>query len=240
MVLLATVVRRLSSLVDLDREALTRLQRLEFATAQVNRGQVISRAQAESRTITWLCSGFAAQGYIREDQTHVPTTIVTTGDICDFSFLATLPQQRHVVTLTPARIVRCSKSQFLSLAQEDPVYMQALLRGWSRQQALDQAHLMRLSALDAAARMAHFVCELARRLDEVGLLQSDRFDFPVTQNDLAELLSLSAVHLNRVLQRLRHQQLLRFEHGELTVLNRDTLAELGCFDGGYMATREAA
>jgi hypothetical protein len=43
-----------------------------------------------------------------------------------------------------------------------------------------------LGARDALSRVAHLLCELAARLEVVGLLEGNQFHLPFTQNDLAD------------------------------------------------------
>jgi CRP-like cAMP-binding protein len=71
------------------------------------------------------------------------------------------------------------------------------------------------------------------RLKMVDLVQDMEFDFPLTQNDLADLLGLSAVHTNRSLQELRKLGLISLHGRRLKILNFDELRELSFFDDAY-------
>lgn len=51
--------------------------------------------------------------------------------------------------------------------------------------------------------MAHLFCETQTRLEAVGLADRDGFDVPLTQAELADVLDLSSVHVNRTLTSLR-------------------------------------
>ena len=53
------------------------------------------------------------------------------------------------------------------------------------------------------AHLAHLICELFLRLETVGLVRGNSFDFPLTQADIADMIGLSLVHTNRTIQELR-------------------------------------
>ena len=74
----------------------------------------------------------------------------------------------------------------------------------------------------------------------VGLAQDHTCDVPSTQAELGDALGLSTVHINRVLQELRGDGLIRLAGGTLTVLNWDGLKEVGDFDPTYLHLEQAA
>jgi CRP-like cAMP-binding protein len=91
--------------------------------------------------------------------------------------------------------------------------------------------LVSLGRRDARLRIAHFMSELHDRLRRVGLAHDDAFDCPLTQEQLADVLGLTPVHVNRVLQALRRQGLLRFNRPRITFPDLDRLhAEAGYAD----------
>jgi CRP-like cAMP-binding protein len=60
------------------------------------------------------------------------------------------------------------------------------------------------------------------------------FEFPVTQVDLADILGLSAVHVNRTLQELRARELIHWKGTTVRILDWDVLAEIAEFDATYL------
>ncbi|WP_395672417.1 Crp/Fnr family transcriptional regulator [Phenylobacterium sp.] len=100
--------------------------------------------------------------------------------------------------------------------------------GADERRAMSQ--IMRLGRQTALERMAHLFLELHERLAAVDAVDGDRFQFPLTQEILADLTGLSTVHVNRTLQELRRQGLLGLEKGWLRILNREALVELADFE----------
>ena len=82
--------------------------------------------------------------------------------------------------------------------------------------------------------MAHLLCEFLVRLEVVGLVENDTFDLPITQAELGDAIGSSAVHVNRVLQALRADGLIRTNGSQVTIPDRERLKEVGEFDPLYL------
>ena len=87
-------------------------------------------------------------------------------------------------------------------------------------------HMVRLGRQTAYERVAHFLLELQRRLEVVGLGDNQRFPLPLTQEILADALGLSIVHVNRTLQQLRRERLIELRSGVAILLERELLASI--------------
>jgi len=83
------------------------------------------------------------------------------------------------------------------------------------------------------------VCELAARLEIVGLVERDTFHVPFTQRNMADACGLSIVHVNRTLQELRHRGLITWQGKTVTILKRKELRLVGDFQPGYLHIGEA-
>jgi CRP-like cAMP-binding protein len=83
--------------------------------------------------------------------------------------------------------------------------------------------------------MAHLICELFLRLKAVGRAEGDTVQLPVTQAELGDTLGLSTVHVNRVLQELRKEGLIRFQGDALTILDWERLKKVGEFTSTYLS-----
>lgn len=97
-----------------------------------------------------------------------------------------------------------------------------------------RAWIVNLGRRPAYERVAHLICELRCRLSAVGLVRDNRFDFPITQSDLGDATGLTAVHVNRVIQRLRSADLIRLTGKALTVKDVTGLEKAAGFDPRYL------
>jgi CRP-like cAMP-binding protein len=78
------------------------------------------------------------------------------------------------------------------------------------------------------------LCELARRLELTGVGLDGSFEFPLTQEQVADATGLTAVHTNRTLQFLRKDGLISLSSRTLTVLDWEGLKDVGEFDERYL------
>ena len=60
------------------------------------------------------------------------------------------------------------------------------------------------------------------------------FDFPLTQEQLADCTGLTAVHTNRTLQSLRKDGLIQLSAKSLSILDWEGLQAVGDFDELYL------
>ena len=107
-----------------------------------------------------------------------------------------------------------------------------------RTQAFDAAvfrqWMVGLGRRSALSRIAHLLCELLVRLRAVELVEDHAFALPVTQAELADALGISTVHVNRVLQDLRGDNLITLHGGSVKVLDWERLKRAGEFDPTYL------
>jgi CRP-like cAMP-binding protein len=82
--------------------------------------------------------------------------------------------------------------------------------------------------------LAHLFCELHVRLCRVGLVHDAVFEVPLTQEEPADALGLTAVHINRTLQRLRNEGLIEYGGGTLTIVQSVRLCKAAGFDPDYL------
>ncbi|GEP12399.1 Crp/Fnr family transcriptional regulator [Methylobacterium gnaphalii] len=82
--------------------------------------------------------------------------------------------------------------------------------------------------------IAHLFCELYLKLRAVGLANGHGCPLPVTQNDLADALGLTSVHVNRVLQEMRSRGLISLSGRQLVISAWDEVVRVAEFDPTYL------
>ena len=68
----------------------------------------------------------------------------------------------------------------------------------------------------------------------MGLAKHEAFRLPLTQVDIADVLGLTAVHVNRVLKKFREEALIAVQNKLLHVLDVVSLQEIAGFNMGYL------
>jgi CRP-like cAMP-binding protein len=134
----------------------------------------------------------------------------------------------------PSTLAFVSHSFLIDMLVKSPALMQAFWRETLVHAALYREWVGNLGSRQALPRVAHLLCELATRLEIVGLLEKDSFDLPFTQQDLADACGLSTVHVNRTIQELRRQKLIEWEGRVVRLLQRTELEDLAEFNPDYL------
>jgi hypothetical protein len=78
---------------------------------------------------------------------------------------------------------------------------------------------------------------LVERVNLTGLATEIEFKCRLSQYVLADAIGLSAIHVNRVLRRLREQDLLTLRKGSVKIHDLDRLRKLAGFRGRYLNAR---
>ena len=86
----------------------------------------------------------------------------------------------------------------------------------------------------AYRQMAHFLCELYFRFERVGLARDGGYELQLTQEQIGQALGLSAVHVNRSLQALRRDGLIKSNRSQVFIPDLDALVQVAQFDPAYM------
>lgn len=187
---------------------------------------------AEPNVAHLLLAGYACRNRMLRDGRRQITAILIPGDICDPEAILAHSAEYAVNTLT-----RCTVGEIpiARLAALDHQNLTAIVgHRLRRDEAIAREWMVSLGRRAGIERMAHLLCELRWRLAAVGLISGDSFEMRITQNDFADALGLTSVHVNRVLKGLRDRRLIHLRGGQLTLLDRPRLERLAQFDPTYL------
>lgn len=97
-----------------------------------------------------------------------------------------------------------------------------------------------LGRRSAKLRMAHLICEMGIRMEQAKLGTRNRYRLPKTQAQLADVVGVTTVHLNRTFQTLRRDRLFLTEGMNIRVLDFERLCSMAEFDGRYLLLEPGA
>ncbi len=210
------------------------LEQIVGPPTQIAAGTDFVREGSRPTNSTLLVEGFAARYKIVENGSRQITALHTPGDFVDLHSLLLKTMDHGVLAITPCKVALAPHAALRDLSATHPhlsrlLWLMTLIDG-----AIHREWLVFMGRTPAVAHAAHLLCEIYAQLDVVGLAPERRFDFPITQSDLGDVLGLSSVHVNRVLQELRAKGLIRWENHEVTILDWDSLKAQGQFDPTYL------
>ena len=181
-----------------------------------------------------ILEGFACRYKLMPSGKRQIMAFQIAGDVVDLHSLLLREMDHAVGALTSCRVALIPHGALFELMDRHPTLARALWRDTLVDSAIFRAWMMGIGRRSAYARIAHLLCEVRVRMNAVGLVQGDSFDFPVTQADLGDSLGLSVVHVNRVLQALRGDGLITLKGRVLTIHHWERLKEAGEFEASYL------
>jgi len=193
--------------------------------------QTISAEGKHGERIHAVLDGWAARVKILENGSRQIPMLMLPGDICDLAALHLDRLDFGTVAITRCTVMTFEREKLRAAIDRGRTLRDAFARMMAIENALAMQWTVCLGRRTARERLAHLLCELWARLNAVGAAQGDSFAFPLTQEELADVLGLTAVHVNRTLQSLRIEGLIQLAEHRLTIANRAALAQLGAFDG---------
>lgn len=226
-ILKSPLTRKFAAFVALSEADLDILRRFHRSRKAFLPGhEMITEGQAK-QTAFILAEGWACSYKILPDGGRQIVDIQIPGDFLGLRgvLFRTADHSVEAVTRLEASVVLAA--DILDGFRQSPRLATAILWAASRDEAMVVEHLVNLGRRNAEERMGHFLLEMGSRLKLVGLGDRTGYDC-LTQYHLADVLGLTAVHVNRVLRHLREAGLVTFQKGRVTF---DDFAQLKGFCG---------
>jgi CRP-like cAMP-binding protein len=186
-----------------------------------------------------MVEGWAARYKLLPDGARQITAFLIPGDFCDLHVTILGEMDHSIATLTRARVAYIARGRMAALT-ERPRVARAFWWATLVDEAVLRAWLVNVGRRDAFEAIGHLMCELYLRMKNVGLAADHRFVLPLTQEELADALGLTPVHVNRVLQRMRSDGLINFKGGALEILDYRRLQAAAGFNPNYLHIGEQA
>jgi CRP-like cAMP-binding protein len=181
-----------------------------------------------------VLEGFACRYKVLADGGRQIIALLVPGDFCDLH-VAILGEMDHAIgTITACKIARLPYSTVTDITTNHPRITRAMWWATLVDEGILREWLVGMGRRPADKRLAHLVCELMVRLQTVNLATESGFALPLTQADLADVLGLTLVHVNRVLQQLRAEGLLGLKEKQLVVADLPRLKAFADFDPNYL------
>lgn len=184
-----------------------------------------------------ILEGWACRYKLLPEGTRQITAFLMPGDCCDMHASVLESMEHAISTLTPCRVSIVQRSQMEQLIATKP----AITRAFWWAQLVDEdtlrAWIVSMGRRNPVQRVAHLMCELYMRARNIGLVDGDRFEVPLTQAVLGDALGLTSVHVNRVLRKLRLDGVMELTSGTLIVGDIAKLVDVAGFDDNYLHRR---
>jgi CRP-like cAMP-binding protein len=123
--------------------------------------------------------------------------------------------------LVPTTVIRIPHGDLLDLVDAYPAIAKAFWRDCIVDMAIMSEWLVGIARRPADARLAHLICELNHRYEQAEQVLSDEaFSFPITQGQLADVLGLTSIHVNRMTKSRRERGLAEISRSQISIMDR--------------------
>ena len=231
LVILADKLELIAPFCVADRSAILNLPCL---VRKLRRHEFISREDDRPQFCCVLLSGFAMRHKTAGNGGRQIFSIDMRGDAVDLqnSMLGVADHNLEMLSAGDAAFIPVQAIKDITISHPKvglALWCETLMEG-----AILREWTLNFGRRDARSRMAHLLCEMALRLPRESIDETIRYVLPMSQEELADALALTPIHVSRTLKSLAADKLIAREKRTITVLDWQHLAKLGDFDPAYL------
>lgn len=198
-------------LVDFDcltADDVERMRNLGGAPVEVPRNAVIRSESSAERSMYLLIDGWVLSSMLLRNGERQILKLHLPGDWLGTTSMATDRAVDTLTALTPVTVRKVSLEALGEVLAESPRLMAFSLLSAQKERVTLMDRLATVGRSTAIARLASFLIDLNERLQQVGQAREGRFELRITQEQLGDMLGLTAVHVNRMVRELERRGLI--------------------------------
>jgi CRP-like cAMP-binding protein len=231
---LASTVRKLAQRATLSEEDREAFYRLPFSIKSMHSGSYIIREHDLTKNCCVLISGFAFRSKIVGNGGRQILSVHVPGEMLDLqhAFLGVADHSIQMMAAGDVAYVAAGAIQEIAFAF--PSIGRAMWLETLVEASIFREWIANVGRRDAKTRVAHLLCEIAVRLQSAGLMTGNRYELPMTQEQIGDATGLTGVHVNRTLQILRTEGLITRDKRAIQIKNWKALSAVGDFGTAYL------
>lgn len=220
-----------SQLQATDREAVLGLP---YTLRTMQAGAYTRRESDKPVHCAVLVSGFAYRHKLAGDGSRLIVALHMPGDALDFQNLFLDNSDHSIQMLTRGEVALLKMADVQSLGRVSSAIGRAILVKILAEASIFREWMLNVGRRDSRARIAHLLCEVGLRLDVEGLAEKYPYELPMTQEQLADAVGLTPVHVNRTLKTLEAEGLIVRSKRSISFRNWQGLQSIGDFNQRYL------
>ncbi len=198
-------------------------------------GQDIVTSGSRPTYSTLILDGLAARYKVLADGGRQITSLQVPGDFVDLHAFLLKTLDHGIVALSPCHVIIADHSKLRSITEKAPHLTRLLWLDTLVDGAIHREWIVAMGRRSKVSHLAHLLCELFVRLQVVNRTNGMSFHLPVSQAELADVLGLSVVHMNRVIGALRNLGAIAWTQHMVTILDWQQLVAIAEFDPTYLS-----
>jgi CRP-like cAMP-binding protein len=231
---LSPLIRKLETTIQLTDQERQAVIDLPYTLRELGPDQDLGRVGDRPSQCCLLVEGFAYRHKVTASGKRQIFSVHVQGEMPDLQGLHLHTLDHTLSTMNRARVAFLPHQAMRDLCAYHPRLSHALWRETLIDGAIFREWMLGIGRRNAFGRVAHFMCELVERMVAIGRSDRRTCEFPMTQGEVADMLGLSNVQINRTLQELRRAELIRLSGATLTIRDWPRLVQAGEFDAAYL------
>ena len=231
---LALFLRKLESHVPLSVQDRAAILALPFTLKSLGPQTYLTREGDAPNVCAVLIDGFAYRHKLTGDGDRQIVSLHIPGEALDLQNLYLDVSDHNVQTLTSVDVAIIPRPALQKLVAERAGIAHALLFTVLVEASIFREWVLNIGRRDAATRLAHLLCEFAVRLEAQGLAGDAGYSLPMTQEQLADTLGLTPVHINRTIKALEAGGFIARDGRHIRFPDWRRMREIGDFNQRYL------
>jgi len=232
--MLAPMVRKLARRSSLGAAEVDALLALPCRLLHWDRGSYLMREGDPSAQCMTLVSGFAYCSKATGTGARQILSIHLRGDLLGAQQRLLDVADHSVQALTRVVTAHIPPQALLEVAAAHPAITRALWRELMVDGSVAREWLLNVGRRNARQRIAHLLCELALRQEAADLCAGPDYQWPMTQEQIGDATGITSVHVNRTVQGLRRDGIIRVTGQQVTIDDWPQLQAAGDFSSVYL------
>jgi CRP/FNR family transcriptional regulator len=188
------------------------------------RDAVLNRTGENEPSVFLIRSGFAFRSCGLSDGRRAILHVLTPYDIAGLDHVVLARSIEEITAASRLGYHTLRASQVRELMADRSVALHALAVIADARWRTERLAAM-IGRLDAQARICVMLLDIYERLRRHGLISRTTYNLPFTQEQIADHLGLTLVHVNRTLRRLREERIVLVDRQVVIIMDFDRLRE---------------
>jgi CRP-like cAMP-binding protein len=231
---LAPMVRKLSLREDLSEANRNAILGVPFSTRRLDGGQYLVWDGDKPTNACLLLSGFAFRHKHAGNGGRQIVSFHMKGDLVDLQNSLLGTADHNVQMLTSGEVAMIPVDAIRQLAFDHPQVGMAMWYETLVEGSIFREWVLNIGRRDARTRIAHLLCEFALRLELAELGKQTAYELPITQEQLADAVALTSVHVNRTLMKLEQDGLITRTKRVISIVDWKALVKVADFEPRYL------
>ena len=220
------LIKKISALQSLSTDEIDVLSKLHEKKVVIDAKKIFLHQNTINKQCFIVNSGWAYRFKDHMNGERQIINYILPGDIISPLALVNPKKKYSIAAITNLHVSVLKPEYLIDLYTARPnlfsLYIEIL--DWENAMLIEQ--MTCIGWLTAYQRTVYLLLNLYERLKLVGCAKNNTFYAPLTQQLLADTLSLSIVHVNRTIKRLRNDNLIKIESNEIELLDIPRLKQI--------------